>query len=81
MSRGRRTIENTFGILCAKWRILQRPIETISENAVRTVLAIAYLHNFLMTNQNDDIIQIRIADNPDEENGFGEWMYKNIHLL
>lgn len=69
MSRGRRTIENTFGILCAKWRILQRPIETIPENAIRTVQAIACLHNFLIDESEWRHNPIRIADNPDEENG------------
>ncbi|KAH7693417.1 hypothetical protein AAVH_39547 [Aphelenchoides avenae] len=38
-SRARRMIESTFGLLCARWRILLRPIDTS---------AVISLHNFLV---------------------------------
>lgn len=41
-------IESTFGILCMRWRILLRPIETSVEKAECIVQAVMCLHNFLI---------------------------------
>ncbi|KAB0803820.1 hypothetical protein PPYR_00790 [Photinus pyralis] len=46
-SRARRTIENTFGILTAKWRIFRRAINVCVETAEFLILATVCLHNFL----------------------------------
>ncbi|KAI1715174.1 DDE superfamily endonuclease domain-containing protein [Ditylenchus destructor] len=48
LSRARRCIENTFGIMAAKFRILLRPIETSHEVSDAIVKAILCLHNFLI---------------------------------
>ena len=47
LSRSRRTIENTFGILASRWRIFRRPIKAKVENAQRYSLAAIGLHNYL----------------------------------
>lgn len=47
LSRARRTIENTFGIMCMKWRIYQRPIDTDVVVAENIVKATTCLHNWL----------------------------------
>lgn len=41
-------IESTFGLLCARWRILLRPIDTSVATAELIVQAVVCLHNFLV---------------------------------
>ena len=48
LSRARRVIENTFGIMSARWRLLLRSISAKEENILHFVRAICVLHNFLM---------------------------------
>lgn len=45
LSRARRVIECSFGIINAKWRVLWKPIETLPETADIIVKTICILHN------------------------------------
>ena len=47
LSRESRAIENTFGILVARWRVLQSPIDATPEKLGKMVLACIALHNYL----------------------------------
>lgn len=47
ISRARRVVENTFGLLASVFRILHKTIDLHVENTKKVVLACAYLHNFL----------------------------------
>lgn len=48
LSRARRVIENSFGILAAKWRIFRSPIQADIETVDAITLGAVYLHNFLL---------------------------------
>nr|CAI5863174.1 unnamed protein product [Callosobruchus analis] len=46
--RGRRLIENTFGILASRWRIFRKPIITKLSTAEHIIKATVCFHNWLM---------------------------------
>lgn len=46
LSRGRRVVENAFGIMCARFRILFRPIEGSPALVNAIILACLALHNY-----------------------------------
>lgn len=52
LSRARRIIENTFGILVSRWRIFTRSICLKPEHVDAIIMAAINLHNFLMMENN-----------------------------
>lgn len=52
LSRARRIIENTFGILVSRWRIFQRPIEMKPKSVESITFATVALHNYLRQTDN-----------------------------
>lgn len=49
MSRARRCIENAFGVLSGRFRVLRSPIAVDAAKTRKIVLAACALHNFLIT--------------------------------
>lgn len=62
LSRARRIIENSFGILAARWQIFHKPIDASPENVDAIVLACISLHNFL--SKTDPQYEIQARYNP-----------------
>ncbi|KAH7977745.1 hypothetical protein HPB49_003363 [Dermacentor silvarum] len=54
LSRARRTIENTFGILDNRWRILRQDIRASARTLDMIVWATVLLHNYLRTLDEED---------------------------
>ena len=52
MSRARRTIENTFGVMSAKWRISRKPIRASVDTVEAITKARVCLHNYLKQTDN-----------------------------
>ena len=54
LSRARRVVENCFGILSSRFRVLHTPILLDFENAKKVVQAVVTLHNYILENFNTE---------------------------
>ena len=74
-SRARRVIENSFGILTARWRIFQKPIRGTVANVERYILACLALHNYLRLTDNAHYSPVGFIDSEGKEGNIcpGEW--------
>ena len=75
LSRARRTIENAFGILCAKWRIFEGPIKANVELVDLITKATVCLHNYLRLTHNTTYVPAGFVDCENEDGTIilGDW--------
>ena len=74
LSRARRIIENTFGILVSCWSVFQTPINATPEKVEKIILAAVALHNYLRQTDNANYTPVGFVDS---ENDSGEdWRSK-----
>lgn len=64
LSRARRTIENTFGILVSRWKIFRKPICAGPDVVDKFVIAAMCLHNFLKSKNDEKMILSKILLKP-----------------
>ena len=72
LSRARRVIENCFGILVAKWRLLNQPIQADVKHIECYLLACIALHNFLRQTNCAAYCPIGFADSVDSSGNIRE---------
>ena len=75
LSRARRTIENAFGILVAKWRIFRRAIREDVALVEKIVQATICLHNYLCLTENANYTPAGFVDSEDSSGNIipGDW--------
>lgn len=76
LGRSRIVIENTFGILVARWRIFHRSIAARPKTIDKLVKATIVLHNFIKSRKHDNIRYVPPGYVDAEQNGeiiSGEW--------
>lgn len=73
LSRVRRTIENTFGILAQRWRRLRNPILASEDLCQDIIMATVVLHNYIQKGEQDIPIEKRRYC----PTGFTDWYDNN----
>lgn len=75
LSRARRVVENSFGLLSQVFRIFRKPLLLGPEKAEAIVLAACALHNFLLTKSPKVYAPVGVLDTENEDGSFvnGSW--------
>lgn len=68
LSRARRVVENLFGIMATRFRLLLKTIELNPNNVKLCVSAICALHNWLLKTNRDEYLQIDQINIPNVQN-------------
>lgn len=80
LSRARRIIENTFGILSARFRVLRQPIQLHETKTRQVKCACCALHNFLLARNTKSYFHPTLVDRFDDDGNLiqGEWRQENV---
>ena len=78
LCRARRTLEDVFGILCARWRIFYTPIHAKVENVENFVLACLALHNYLRLTDNVSYCPSGFTDSYDDTGNLQEGKWRTL---
>lgn len=77
LSRARRTIENAFGIVSSKFRLLRTTINLDAQKAKLAVKAACVLHNFLMIRSGKSYAPPHFVDTPSDGGTITEGAWRN----
>ncbi|XP_055922968.1 putative nuclease HARBI1 [Eupeodes corollae] len=66
ISRARRCVENSFGILSCKWLCLSRTMFCNPDRAQKIISACCFIHNYLITNNKETYCPSKMTDYYDE---------------
>ena len=78
VSRARRTIENAFRILSARWRIFRSPIRADVKTAELIVQAAVCLHNFLQLTSSAAYTPLGFIDSENDDGSIKEGDWRKI---
>lgn len=78
LSRARRIVENAFGMLCARFRVLLRTLELDVGNALNVVQACLVLHNFLMSKKDEVYNPPGFMDTEDNQGNVRPGTWRNL---
>lgn len=80
ISRARRTVENTFGIISSVFRVLRKPIFLELDKAEVVVMAIVLLHNYLRRHARTTFFKQELIET---EEGMNEetWRQNNEDII
>ena len=84
LSRARRIIENVFGIMSARFRVLRKPIHLDAEKTKKVTLACCVLHNYLMATNKAKYAPGNAFDQYDARGNLtspGEWRTDGASML
>ena len=76
--RARRIVENAFGVLSARFRVLLRTLELDVENSLQAVRACLVLHNFLLTKKDGAHNPPGFLDMEDEHGNVRPGSWRNL---
>lgn len=79
LSHARRIIENVFGIMTARFRVMRKPINLDADKSKKVALACCVLHNYLMTTNKKKYAPPRSFDQYNEHGELipGDWRREN----
>jgi hypothetical protein len=82
LSRCRRIIENTFGIMCCRFRVLRQSLEVAPSFVDDIVMSCCILHNYLRINARNEYLPNVAIDREVEEGHIipGAWRQEVINL-
>lgn len=80
LSRARRVVENAFGIMSARFRVMRSPIKLEPVKTRQITLACCVLHNFLMNQKSSMYFNSNLVDHYSEDGTLipGEWRHEQI---
>ena len=84
LSQLRICIEQTFGLMSGKWRILRQPLQMKLKNAAKVFMCITRLHNFIINegnisiNNSEDCVRELVLLNDDESGIVGSSVLRNM---